>query len=220
MGLRVAQHLEAKVKMERRRSEAADEYVVHEEHILAAPQRPVLARATAAATSAPLPIDPAVDHVRGVASGCLIVEYGDYQCPYSRQAYRAVHLLENVLGDAVWFAFRRYPMDGLHPRAFAAAAAAEAAGLQGCFWQMHDVLFQRQHALSDRDLCSYAAELGLDLDAFDVDRQSPRVRERIVRDADARDAAGLRCATPTLIVDRVLLSRPLLAADVLTTSQR
>ena len=106
------------------------------------------------------PIDETVDHVRGAPDGHLILEYGDYECPYSRQAYREIEKVEHQLGDGVRFTFRHFPLTQIHPHAASAAAAAEAAALQGRFWEMHDLLYHRQRALEDEDLRHYAAELG------------------------------------------------------------
>src|SRR6478672_1818761 len=123
------------------------------------------------------PLDASQDHVRGAAGGRLIIEYGDYECPYSRQAYRAIEQIERQLGGNVRFAFRHFPLTGIHPHALAAAAAAEAAAVQGRFWDMHELLFRRQKALEDGDLRGYAAQLGLDAAAFDRDRASRTVQE-------------------------------------------
>src|SRR5205807_969737 len=98
------------------------------------------------------PLDESVDHVRGSASGRLIVEYGDYECPYSRAAFREIEQVERRLGDGVRFAFRHFPLTAIHPHALTASAAAEAAALQDRFWQMHELLFHRQHALEEGDL--------------------------------------------------------------------
>jgi hypothetical protein len=123
------------------------------------------------------PLDDKVDHVRGSPAGRLIFEYGDYECPYSRQAFHAIQQVEQQLGGNVRFAFRHFPLTGIHPHALAAAAAAEAAALQDRFWDMHELLFHRQKALEDSDLRGYAAQLGLDVAAFDRDRASaPRWR--------------------------------------------
>src|SRR3954447_1896487 len=97
-------------------------------------------------------LDDAVDRVRGGSAGRLIVEYGDYECPYSRQAFREIEEVERRLGEGVRFAFRHFPLTEIHPHALAAAAAAEAAALQAWFWTMHERLFHRQRALEDDDL--------------------------------------------------------------------
>jgi hypothetical protein len=116
------------------------------------------------------PLDEKVDHVRGSPAGRLIIEYGDYECPYSRQAFHAIEQVEQRLGGNVRFAFRHFPLTRIHPHALAAAAAAEAAALQGRFWDMHELLFHRQKALEDGDLRGYAAQLGLGVAAFGRDR--------------------------------------------------
>jgi protein-disulfide isomerase len=150
------------------------------------------------------PIDDAVDHVRGPASAHLILEYGDYECPFSRQAFRAIEHVERQLNGRVRFAFRHFPLVDIHPHAFEAAAAAEAAALQAKFWEMHDLLFHRQKALEDADLQRYAAELGLDVARFDQDRRSPDVVQRIRRDVDSGIASGEVRSTPTLFIDGVV----------------
>src|SRR5207248_296355 len=123
------------------------------------------------------PLNEAVDHVRGPAGAHLILEYGDYECPYSRRAYRFIQRLETQA--EVRFAFRHFPLTEIHPHALAGSQAAEAAGLQGRFWEMHDLLFHRQSELEDDDLRRYAEELALDRERFDADRVSDPVLERI-----------------------------------------
>jgi protein-disulfide isomerase len=150
------------------------------------------------------PLDEAVDHVRGDRAGTLILEYGDFECPYSRQAYREIQKVEGALGDRVRFAFRHFPLTDLHPHALAAAKAAEAAAAQGRYWAMHDTLFHRQKALEDDDLRRYAEELGLDLVAFDRDRDSTAVMDRIWRDVDSGTRTGQVEGTPTLFIEGVV----------------
>jgi protein-disulfide isomerase len=104
----------------------------------------------------------------------------------------------------VRFAFRHFPLTGIHPHALAAAAAAEAAARQGRFWDMHELLFHRQKALEDGDLRGYAAQLGLDLAAFDRDRAGTAVADRIRRDVDSGLASGQVLGTPTLFIDGVV----------------
>ena len=150
------------------------------------------------------PLDDSVDHVRGGSAGRVIVEYGDYECPYSRKAFREIERVESELGDGVRFAFRHFPLTEIHPHALAASAAAEAAALQGRFWEMHGLLFHRQHALEDDDLRGYAAELGLDLERFDADRASAGVLARVDRDVQSGLASGEVLGTPTLFIDGVV----------------
>ena len=151
-----------------------------------------------------LPLDDKLDHVRGAPTGALILEYGDYQCPYSRQAFHAIELVGQQLGGNVRFAFRHFPLTGIHPHALAAAAAAEAAARQGRFWDMHELLFHRQKELEDGDLRGYAAQLGLNVAAFDRDRSGAAVLERIQRDVDSGLASGQVLGTPTLFIDGVV----------------
>ena len=150
------------------------------------------------------PLEENVDHVPGSPAARLILEYGDYECPYSRQAFHAIELVEQQLGGSVRFAFRHFPLTGIHPHALAAAAAAEAAARPGRFWDMHELLFHRQKALEDGDLRGYAAQLGLDVAAFDRDRASVAALERIQRDVDSGLASGQVLGTPTLLIDGVV----------------
>jgi protein-disulfide isomerase len=150
------------------------------------------------------PLDDAVDHVRGGSAGRLVIEYGDYECPYSRRAFREIERVERRLGTGVRFAFRHFPLTEIHPHALAASAAAEAAALQDQFWAMHDLLFHRQTALEDDDLRRYAAELGLDVARFDSDRAGAAVVERVRRDVQSGTASGEVRGTPTLFIDGVV----------------
>ena len=147
------------------------------------------------------PIDEVVDHVRGSRSGHLVIEYGDYECPFSRQAFHAMEIVEHRMSGNLRFAFRHFPLTGTHPHALAAAAAAEAAALQGRFWDMHELLFDHQKALQNDDLVRYAARIGLDLAAFDRDRASAAVAGRIRRDFTSAIASGQVTGTPTLFID-------------------
>ena len=150
------------------------------------------------------PLETAVDHVRGSAAGRLIVEYGDYECPYSRRAFREIELVERRLLGEVRFAFRHFPLTEIHPHALAASAAAEAAALQDGFWPMHELLFHRQKALDDDALVRYAGGLGLDVEAFDRDRAGAAVLNRIRRDVQSGIASGEVLGTPTLFIDGVV----------------
>jgi len=150
------------------------------------------------------PLDEEVDHARGPTSGRLILEYGDYECPHSRQAFRAIEYVEQELSGRVRFAFRHFPLVQIRPHAFGAAAAAEAAALQDRFWAMHELLFQWQKALEDDDLRQYAEQLGLDIERFDEDRVGPDVRRRIRRDVESGLASAVVRGTPTLFIDGVV----------------
>jgi protein-disulfide isomerase len=149
------------------------------------------------------PLDEEVDHVRGPTGARLILVYGDYECPYSRLAFREIERLEQNVSGGIRFAFRQFPLVEIHPHAFAAAAAAEAAAVQGRFWDMHELLFHRQKALKDDDLQRHATELELDVARFDQDRFGSHVLRRIRRDVESGMASGVR-GTPTLFIDGVV----------------
>ena len=150
------------------------------------------------------PLDDGVDHVRGEPGAPVILEYGEYECPYSRQAFRSIERVERELSGRVRFAFRHFPLTQIHPHALAASAAAEAAALQGRFWEMHELLFHRQTALEDDDLRTYAGEIGLDLERFERDRKGDDVAARIARDIASGESTGVVRGTPTLFIDGVL----------------
>ena len=150
------------------------------------------------------PLADDVDHVRGEPGTPVILEYGDYECPYSRQAFRSIERVERELSGRVRFAFRHFPLTQIHPHALAAAAGAEAAARQGRFWEMHELLFHRQKALEDDDLRSYAGELGLDLRRFEQDRKGDEVlrpyrsrrRERRSHRCDSRHTDAVHRRRP------------------------
>jgi formate-nitrite transporter family protein len=147
------------------------------------------------------PLEDGIDHVRGPAGESVVLEYGDYECPYSRQAFRAIERVEQLRPGGIRFAFRHFPLTEIHPHALAAAAAAEAAALQGRFWEMHELLFHRQKALEDDDLRSYAGDIGLDLARFEHDRFGTEVLARVGRDRASGEASGEVHGTPTLFID-------------------
>ncbi len=134
----------------------------------------------------------------------MILEYGDYECPFSRQAFRGIERVERELPGGVRFAFRHFPLTQIHPHAVAAASAAEAAARQGRFWEMHELLYHRQKALEDDDLRTYADQIGLDVARFDRDRAGDDVAARIARDVASGEATGVVRGTPTLFIDGVL----------------
>jgi len=146
-------------------------------------------------------IDPVVDHVRGPEKAPLLVEYGDYECPFSRQAFRAIERVERQFETGIRFVFRHFPLTEIHPHALAAAAAAEAASGQQRFWEMHETLFHRQDALEDEDLRRYARDLGLNPERFDEDRTSEAVLARIRRDVKSGVDSGEVKGTPTIFVN-------------------
>jgi protein-disulfide isomerase len=131
--------------------------------------------------------------VRGREGARLVVVYGDYECPFCAAVEARLRTLE------VRVAFRHFPIRASHPRAQAAALAAEAAAGQGAFWPMHDALFEDQGRLEDPHLWARAERLGLDVERFDADRRSDRVAERVRADFHGGVRAGV-VITPTLFV--------------------
>jgi protein-disulfide isomerase len=132
--------------------------------------------------------------VRGPDGARLVIVYGDYECPY------CAALDARLSAAPVRVAFRHFPVRSSHPRAHAAACAAEAAGLQDAFWPMHDALFADQARLEDPHLWARAQALGLDLERFDADRRDPAVAELVRGSLRAGIRAGVG-TTPTLFVD-------------------
>jgi protein-disulfide isomerase len=125
-----------------------------------------------------------------------VVVYGDYECPYC--AALELQLRERPVRAC----FRHFPVKSSHPRAYAAACAAEAAALQDAFWPMHDALFADQGRLEDPHLWERAERLGLDVDRFDADRRSDAVIARVKRDFMTGVRAGV-ATTPTAFIDGV-----------------
>jgi protein-disulfide isomerase len=148
-----------------------------------------------------LPVSERRDHIVGPRSAPVtLLEYGDYECPYCGQAHYVLQELMTQLGDRVRLAFRNFPLAEVHPHAEQAAEAAEAAGAQGRFWEMHDTLFENQDALELEDLVSYAQMVGLDLGRFQIEMlqraHAPRVREDVVSGV----RAGVK-GTPTFFIN-------------------
>ena len=114
-----------------------------------------------------VPVNIGTDHVRGsIDAPITIVEYGDYECPYTGMAYPVVREIMRRFDEKLYFVFRNFPLREIHPHAQHAAEAVEAAAAQDKFWQMHDYLFEHQKALDDHHLLEYAQKVGLDIEKF------------------------------------------------------
>jgi NhaA family Na+:H+ antiporter len=144
------------------------------------------------------PFDAARDHWRG-GDGVVILEYGDYECPYSRRAFRNIERLQ-AQDSSLRFVFRHFPLTKIHPHALAAAGFAEAAAAQGLFWELHELLFHRQQALGEDDLFAYAHQVGLDEQRVRDDLERDELWRRVREDAESAVAAGAQ-GTPTLFLD-------------------
>jgi protein-disulfide isomerase len=148
------------------------------------------------------------DHTIGPPDAPIVMaEYGDFECPYCAQAEPVFKALIHSLPESLLFAFRHFPLAEAHPHSVRAAEAAEAAGAQGRFWEMHDVLFAHQDALEDANLVEYASAIGCDVDRF-VDemaenRYAGRVRENFL--------SGVRSGvngTPTIFINGLRYDGP------------
>ena len=148
--------------------------------------------------SAPLPPLAEDDHVRGRDPAPLLIEYADLECPYCASLY--VRLAPALSAGKLRLAVRHFPVRSSHPRAWAAACAAEAAGRQDRFWEMHDSLLSDQARLDDPHLWERASRIGLDLDRFEADRRSDQILERVQRDFTGGVRAGV-VTTPTVFFD-------------------
>ncbi len=129
-----------------------------------------------------------------------LLEYGDYECPYCRQALPGVELILSQFGNRLLFVFRHFPLVSQHPHAWRAALAAEAAGAQHRFWSMHKHLLGHQRSLSDEELGTHARALGLDMGSYERDLRDPALAERVRQDALSGLHSGV-LGTPTFFLN-------------------
>jgi protein-disulfide isomerase len=142
------------------------------------------------------------DHLQGaIDAPFVLIEYGDYQCPYCAQVYKMIQTIQQRLNHQLCFVFRHFPLHRLHFQAQKAAEAAEAAGAQDKFWQMHNLLFERQKFLRDGNLLEYANELGLELHQFLQALAEHQYAERVTQDLHSGKQCGV-IHTPTLFINR------------------
>ncbi|WP_405910917.1 Na+/H+ antiporter NhaA [Streptomyces sp. NBC_00828] len=148
-----------------------------------------------------VPVDPDRDHLRGPRHAPVtVVEYGDYECPYCGQAEPVVRELLGDFGDDVRYVWRHLPLTDVHIHAQLAAEAAEAAALQGRYWDMHDLLISHQGALRFDDLRGYAAQIGLDTARFERDMRAHAGAAHVAEDVESADLSGV-AGTPTFFVN-------------------
>jgi len=158
------------------------------------------------------------DHVRGSADAkVVIVEYGDFQCPYCGNIHPATQTITSLYGDSIAFVFRNFPLATLHPNARAASAAAEAAGLQGKYWEMHDTLYEGQSAWEGAGATErtavfngYAEQLDLDLAKFQEDLSNASVNKKISFDQALGKKLNVT-ATPTMYLNGTKLTEEITA---------
>jgi len=143
----------------------------------------------------------ATDHVIGATHAPVrVVEYGDFECPNCKQAAPALKLLLERFAGRVQVAFRHFPLEEVHPHALGAAQAAECAGGQGKFWEMHDVLFANQEHLKLPQLRSYAQSLQLDMARYQAEMDDEVYLQRIREHMEGARRSGVR-GTPTFFVN-------------------
>jgi protein-disulfide isomerase len=145
------------------------------------------------------PVDPERDHIRGPETASVtLVEYGDFECPYCGLAEPVVRDL--LQDDDLRYVWRHLPLTDVHPRAQIAAEVAEAAGAQGRFWEMHDLLLEHQEDLLPKDLLAYAEQLGLDVQRFHDDVKRHVAAARVAQDVESADLSGVS-GTPTFFIN-------------------
>ena len=141
------------------------------------------------------------DHAVGPANAHVtLVEYGDFECPFCGRAYPELKRVLKQLGAKVRFVFRHFPLTAEHPHAQHAAEVAEAAAAQGKFWEMHDLLYQRQDALEDEDLLRYARELGLDVQRVQRELAAHAHAARVEGDVASGERSGVS-GTPRFFIN-------------------
>ena len=146
----------------------------------------------------------ATDHLEGsLHARVTLVEYGDFECPSCKVAVTTPKLLLERFPNKVRFIFRHFPLQEAHPHALMAAEASEAAAAQGKFWQMHDVLFQNQAHLKDKDLYRYATDIGLDMARYTAEMDDRIYLQKVREHADGGRLSHIR-ATPTFFVDGIV----------------
>ena len=147
----------------------------------------------------------AVDHVLGAAHApATLVEYGDFECPNCKQAAPAVKLLLGRHVGRVRFVFRHFPLEEVHTHSLLAALAAEAAGGQGRFWPMHDLLFENQPYLKERQIRAYAQQIDLDMEQYDCEMGDQLYLQRVREHIAGGRSSGVR-ATPTFFINGRIL---------------
>jgi len=129
-----------------------------------------------------------------------VLEYGDFECPYCAMARPVLEGLVEENPEMTRLVFRHFPIKTIHPYAFLAAEAAEAAGVQGAFWMMHDLIFTHQHALEYEDLLQYAQMIHLDVARFDQEMRAHKYRDEVKRDFRRGIEDGVN-GTPTIFIN-------------------
>lgn len=143
------------------------------------------------------------DHRQGRADAPVtLVEYGDYECPYCGQAQPIVKHVQQQMGDRLQFAFRNFPLTNVHPHAQQAAEAAESAGAQGKFWEMHDALYEHQQDLTTSNLLRLGEAAGVDVAKMRQDLETGAFEDRVYEDFMSGVRSGVN-GTPSFFINGV-----------------
>jgi len=152
------------------------------------------------APSLAVPVN-AQDHIQGSESAPVtLVEYGDYECPHCGVAFPIIKAVQKKLGPKLRFVFRNFPLSNMHPFAELAAEAAEAAGAQEKFWEMHDAIYENQESLGEEMLEELAQKLKLDINRFNSDIKARKFKEHVKKDFLGGAKSGVN-GTPSLFIN-------------------
>jgi protein-disulfide isomerase len=139
-------------------------------------------------------------HIGNVNAAITLVEYGDFECPYCGHAHPLIKRLLQEKGNELQFVFRNFPLRQIHPNAYISAISAEAAGRQGKYWEMHDLIYENQDKLGIEYLYSLAKSLGLDLTQFSQDAESRVILDKIQTDFEGGIRSGVN-GTPSFFIN-------------------
>ncbi|MFT3824877.1 MAG: thioredoxin domain-containing protein [Chitinophagaceae bacterium] len=141
------------------------------------------------------------DHFQGPDKAVIeLVEYGDYQCERCAIAYPVIKFLQDVLRNKLRFVFRNFPLPTIHTSTLKAAIAAEAAGLQGKYWLMHDMLFENQQDIDTYSITHFARAIELDMDQFEKDLSNRKLFQKVTSDFESGIRSGVD-GSPTFFIN-------------------
>jgi protein-disulfide isomerase len=142
-----------------------------------------------------------LDHIEGDKNASItLVEYGDYECPSCGDVYPIIKSIQKRMGHRLRFIFRNFPLIEIHPNAFMAAMATEAAARQNLFWPMHDILFNNQDQINYSDILDYAEKIGLDTHTFSKDMENETLIQKVEGDLESGKESGVR-GTPSFFIN-------------------
>jgi len=151
-------------------------------------------------TQLTIPVNSNDNSYGNAESNIVLVEYGDYECPYCGKAYPQVKQIKEQLGKYIRIVFRNFPLTKIHPNAFAAAVATEAAAIQGKFWDMHNIIFENQKTLSDDFLVELAGRIDLDVKRFKEDIKKVALIDKVEKDFESGLRSGVN-RTPSFFIN-------------------